>query len=45
LLVAMAAVTYKPFVPMRGAAHGIGGWSCLRSSGRLQPFTDARDGV
>jgi hypothetical protein len=41
----MTALTYKLSVPMRGAAHGARGWSCLRSSGRLQPFTDARDGV
>jgi hypothetical protein len=40
----MTALTYKLSVPMRGASHGAGGWSCLRSE-RLQPFTDARDGV
>jgi hypothetical protein len=40
----MSARTYKLCMLISGAAHGAGGWSCLRSE-RLQPFTDARDGV
>jgi len=44
LLVAMIARTYKLRMPISGAAHGAGSWSCSRSE-RLQPFTDARDGV